>query len=505
MADNHTPEPNRRGGRLILLTALVAAVAAAGITALLVNIFERQQEARNPFFRVVEITDETDDPAVWGRNFPFQYDQYRKTVDQVRTRYGGSEAMLRTPTEADPRSIVAQSRLEEDPRLRTMWAGYAFSKDFREERGHAYMLEDQTFTERQDFVKQPGACLNCHASTYVAMMRAGNGDLQAGFEKINQMPFFEARKGVEHPVSCIDCHDPQDMQLRITRPAFMAGIRAVKAAEGVENFDVNRDATRQEMRAYVCGQCHVEYYFAGPEKRLTFPWAKGLRADDIMSYYDEIKFQDWKHAETGAPTLKAQHPEFEMWSQGIHGRSGVTWTDCHMPYMRQGGMKVTDHHVRSPLLNINRACQTCHRWDETELRDRVFTIQDRTFAVRNQAKDALVSLINDIKTAQASGATDAQLDGARQFQRRGQFFLDYVEAENSMGFHADQEAMRLLALSLDNTRQGQIVLRNATGMTTGPNRPPPFEVGQPVKPSERNGGGADRKPPAGSGAAKRGG
>jgi len=202
MADTHTPEPNRRGGRLILLTALVAAVAAAGITALLVNIFERQQEARNPFFRVVEITDETDDPAVWGRNFPFQYDQYRKTVDQVRTRYGGSEAMLRTPTEADPRSIVAQSRLEEDPRLRTMWAGYAFSKDFREERGHAYMLEDQTFTERQDFVKQPGACLNCHASTYVAMMRAGNGDLQAGFEKINQMPFFEARKGVEHPVSC---------------------------------------------------------------------------------------------------------------------------------------------------------------------------------------------------------------------------------------------------------------------------------------------------------------
>jgi len=186
----------------------------------------------------------------------------------------------------------------------------------------------------------------------------------------------------------------------------MAGIRAVKAAEGVENFDVNRDATRQEMRAYVCGQCHVEYYFAGPEKRLTFPWAKGLRADDIMSYYDEIKFQDWKHAETGAPTPRAQHPEFEMWSQGIHGRSGVTWTDCHMPYMRQGGMKVTDHHVRSPLLNINRACQTCHRWDETELRDRVFTIQDRTFAVRNQAMDALVSLINDIKTAQASGATD---------------------------------------------------------------------------------------------------
>jgi len=500
MADHDSPRPDRRRGRLIFMTAAVAALAAAGITALLVNIFEHQQEARNVFFRVVELTDETDDPAVWGKNFPLQYDQYSRTVDQVRTRYGGSEAMVRTPGAADPRSIVANSRLEEDPRLRTMWAGYAFSQDFREERGHAYMLEDQTFTERQQFVQQPGACLNCHASTYVAMMRLGGGDLQAGFEKMNQTPFFEARKEVQHPVSCIDCHDQENMQLRVTRPAFMTGIRAVKALEGVEKYDVNRDATRQEMRAYVCGQCHVEYYFAGSEKRLTFPWSKGLRVDDMMSYYDEIGFRDWQHAETGAPVLKAQHPEFEMWSQGVHGRSGVTCTDCHMPYMRQGGMKVTDHHVRSPLLNINRACQTCHRWDEVELRDRVFTIQDRTFTMRNQAMDALISLVNDIKAAQAAGATEEQLDGARQFQRRGQFFLDYVEAENSMGFHADQEAMRVLAMSLDNTRQGQIVLRNATGLRAGANSAPPFEVGQPVKPSEWEGSGAGtRKPAAGAG------
>ncbi|MFP5288058.1 MAG: ammonia-forming cytochrome c nitrite reductase subunit c552, partial [Thermoanaerobaculia bacterium] len=158
----------------MLVTALVAALAAAGVTALLVNIFERKVEARDPFFRVVEITDETEDPAVWGKNFPLQYDQYRRTVDQVRTRYGGSEAVPRQPDNVDPRSVVSQSRLEEDPRLKIMWAGYAFAKDFREERGHAYMLEDQTFTERQRVKKQPGTCMHCHASVYVPYKKLGN-------------------------------------------------------------------------------------------------------------------------------------------------------------------------------------------------------------------------------------------------------------------------------------------------------------------------------------------
>ena len=87
------------------------------------NIFERKQEARNPFYRVVELTDDTEDPAIWGKNFPLQYDDYKRTVDQVRTRYGGSEALPHTPAKVDPRSVVAQSKIEEDPRLKTMWAG----------------------------------------------------------------------------------------------------------------------------------------------------------------------------------------------------------------------------------------------------------------------------------------------------------------------------------------------------------------------------------------------
>jgi len=443
----------------LVATTAIAALAALAAIALLMNIFERKQEAKNPFYRVVELTDETEDPAVWGKNFPQQYDAYLKTVDQVRTRYGGSEAVPHTPTQADPRSVVAQSRLEEDPRLKTMWAGYAFAKDFREERGHAYMLDDQTFTERQQVAKQPGTCIHCHASVYVPYKKAGGGDLMKGFEIMNHMPYAEARKQVTHPVTCIDCHDPSTMQLRVTRPGFLEGIRALKASQGIANYDPNVSATRQEMRAFVCGQCHVEYYFKGPEKRLVYPWAKGIKIENILDYYDEVGFSDWTHADSGAGVLKAQHPEFEMWNQGIHARSGVACADCHMPYMRVGALKISDHHVRSPVLNINRACQTCHHWPEEELKARVETIQDRVFELRNRSMDALVALIGDLKAARAAGKSDADLAEARKLQRRAQFMLDFVEAENSTGFHAPEEAERILAVSIDYARQGQLALR----------------------------------------------
>jgi nitrite reductase (cytochrome c-552) len=213
------------------------------------------------------------------------------------------------------------------------------------------------------------------------------------------------------------------------------------------------------MRSFVCGQCHVEYYFKGPEKRLTYPWQKGLQVDNIAAYYDEVKHKDWQHADTGAEVLKAQHPEFEMYNQGIHARSGVSCADCHMPYMREGALKISDHQVRSPLLNISRSCQTCHHFSEEELRARVETIQDRTYRLRNLAMDALVDLINDLKAARAAGKTDAELASARTFQRRAQFYLDFVEAENSTGFHAPQEAARILGESINYARRGQLALR----------------------------------------------
>jgi nitrite reductase (cytochrome c-552) len=340
-----------------------------------------------------------------------------------------------------------------------MWAGYAFSRDFREERGHAFMLTDQMYTERQQAAKQPGACIHCHGSVYVPYRKAGNGDLVKGFEHYNPKPYAEVKGDFKHPIGCIDCHDSHTMALRITRPGFIEGMRALKASQGVKDYNVNRDATRQEMRSFVCGQCHVEYYFKGDEKRLTYPWHKGLRVDDILAYYDEAKFKDWTHAESGALALKAQHPEFELWNQGIHARSGVACADCHMPYMRVGATKISDHHVRSPLLNINHACQTCHKWPEAELKARVELIQDRTFRLRNLAMDALVEFIGEIKAAKTAGKTDEQLASPRDLQRKAQFYLDFIEAENSMGFHAPQEAARILGESIDFTRRGQRELR----------------------------------------------
>lgn len=442
----------------VVAAAVIAAVVTLGLAALLTNIFERQQEARNPFYRVVDLNDSIVDPSIWGQNFPQQYDSYRRTVDMTRTRYGGSEAMVQLPTADDPRDTVSASRLVEDPRLREFWAGYAFATDFREERGHAYMFIDQVFTQRQHVAQQPGTCLHCHASVYTIYRDLGDGDLIAGFEKVNQMPYQEAAALAEHPVACIDCHDPQTMSLRVTRPGFLEGIQRFMAFRGNPDYDVNRDATRQEMRTFVCAQCHVEYYFQGEQKRLTYPWANGLRADEILAYYEEIGFSDWTHAISGAPVLKAQHPEFEMFNQGTHARAGVACADCHMPYVRVGAHKVSDHQVRSPLLDIARACQTCHRVPEAELEARAHTLQSRTFEMRSRALDALVDLVAAIRSAKEEGESPERIAEAQSLQRRAQFYLDFVEAENSMGFHAPQEAVRILGESIDYSRKGLMAL-----------------------------------------------
>ena len=262
-------------------------------------------------------------------------------------------------------------------------------------------------------------------------------------------------------MACIDCHDPETMQLRITRPSFMTGIRAAKLAEeGIADYDVNTMATRQEMRTFVCAQCHVEYYFAPDEsRRLTFPWYKGRRADQILDYYSEIGFTDWTHKETGAQMLKAQHPEFEMWSQGTHSAAGVACADCHMPYMRQGGLKISDHHVRSPLLNINNSCQTCHKVSEEELLQRVNRIQERTVEMCNMALEGLATFIDDLVEAKDGGLAEAQLHEAYQCQRGASFLIDIVQSENSHGFHAPQESARLLFKAMDYLRRGEIALQ----------------------------------------------
>jgi nitrite reductase (cytochrome c-552) len=282
------------------------------------------------------------------------------------------------------------------------------------------------------------------------------------------------------------------MQLRVTRPGFINGIKELakhvagelakedtkkleernpplphltsihqwarhwNKGDTKEEYDVNALATRQEMRSFVCGQCHVEYYFRGDKKAVTYPWHKGLRAEQIEGYYDEQQFKDYVHGETGAPILKAQHPEFEMWNQGIHARSGVACADCHMPYQREGAVKISDHQVRSPLLNVARACQTCHRYPEEELKARAEAIQSRNKALMDRAEDALVDLLDALKAAKQANVSAEAIKEAQALQRKAQWRVDFINAENSMGFHAPQESARVLGEAIDYARQGQI-------------------------------------------------
>jgi nitrite reductase (cytochrome c-552) len=516
-SETHAPSPKR--GKLLLASVFVAvALVTFGVVAVLVSIFEHRQEARQPFLRMVEVSEVSTDPVPWGINWPHQYDTYRRTVDTTHTQYGGSSAM-------------PASKLEQSPWLRRLYAGYAFSLDYREARGHAYMLFDQEVTERVTQRKQTGACLHCHASVVPTYRRLGleamglASDEQAlasdfnwpavmeGFRISSKMDYSQAHAelyrtadgsdatsnhsaklsintepreqdvppgrhdlGQAHPVSCVDCHDPQTMQIRVTRPGFINGIAALAASEdplphlpSIERwrsgkrsrpYDPNVDSDRREMRTFVCAQCHVEYYCASKET-LFFPWDNGLKVEQIEKTYDDhvfpdgTPFFDYNHGETNAPLYKAQHPEFELWSQGIHARSGVSCADCHMPYERQGAMKVSSHWVRSPMLSINRSCQTCHNVPEQALVERVENIQAKTKSQMERAARAMTDMLDAIRDAQTAGASQEQLAPVLELQKKGMWRLDFISSENSRGFHADQEAMRILGESIDYCRQAQ--------------------------------------------------
>ncbi len=442
--------------KILALIFLAAIIVTVTITALLINIFERKQEGHASFSPVVVLDETVVDPAVWGQNFPSQYEAFLRTAEFTQSAHGG--VMVPHDVEGDPRDEVTSSKLEEDPRLVDMWAGYPFSVDYRHARGHSFMTIDQQFTLRNTEFKQPGTCINCHASAPSIYSALGDGDQQAGFLALGTIPLSDAMDLAEHPVSCIDCHDPETMSLRISRPAFATGIAELKALDGIEDYDVNRDATRQEMRSYVCAQCHVEYYFAGEDKVLEFPWEQGLDIDNIWDHYQDVGHVDWVHARTGAEVLKAQHPEFDIWSQGVHAKNGVSCADCHMSYTREGAVKVSNHHVTTPTADLNASCGTCHTTGDGVLADRVTTIQDRFIESRDRSLDALVSLIDGIEAALTDGTPQEYIELAREYQNKASFYIDFVYSENSYGFHAPDYTQRILSQALDAARLGQMAL-----------------------------------------------
>ncbi|OQB58526.1 MAG: Cytochrome c-552 precursor [Candidatus Aminicenantes bacterium ADurb.Bin147] len=418
----------RKNALLYGAAFLATAAVIAGVLALLFNVRTRREEAYRYPLKVVEIKDGEIDPAVWGKNFPLEYDTFVRTRENYgRTFHGGSERF---------------SRIDEIPAAKRLWAGYAFSVEYNEERGHFFALTDQKMTRRVREFDQPGACANCHSGKAPALIR------EMGWEAFNKTPYKELSPKLRHGSVCADCHDPETMELVITRPAF----KKAMAAAGVDLAK----ATRQDMRTYVCAQCHVEYYFYGENKELTFPWAKGRTIEAIEACYDENGHVDWVNAETGAAMLKVQHPEFETWGTGLHAKSGVACADCHMPYVRAGSVKVSDHWIRSPLTNIAAACQACHPRPEEELKSRVKDIQDKTAGLLRKTETALLAAMDAIIKAKAAGVPDERLSASRALIRRGQLRWDFVFSENGTGFHSPQEAARVLAEAIDFARQAEL-------------------------------------------------
>jgi nitrite reductase (cytochrome c-552) len=256
---------------------------------------------------------------------------------------------------------------------------------------------------------------------------------------------------IVNPLGCADCHDPATMNLTITRPALIEAFQR-------QGKDIAR-ATPQEMRSLVCAQCHVEYYFKGDGKYLTFPWDKGMTLEDMESYYDQIEYKDYVHAVSKAPILKAQHPDYEMALLGTHGQRGVSCADCHMPYISEGGVKYSNHQVMSPLKNVAGTCQTCHRDSEENLKGYVYERQAKALEIRDRLETELVKAHVMAKAAWEKGATQDEMNPVLQLIRQSQWRWDYGVASHGGSFHAPIETQRILAHGLDRALSAQLALQ----------------------------------------------
>ena len=411
----------------MLFIGTAAVVFGAGLFA--ASIVERRTESRLYFQMPKPIPDWEPRNEVWGQNFPRQYDSYMMTRDTTSvTRYAGSARI---------------DYLEKYPELVVMWAGYAFARDYNQGRGHYYAVTDVHQTLRT-VQPQPATCWACKSSDVPRVMN------DKGAREFYRTPWVDMGPEMVNPIGCADCHDPDTMNLRITRPAL------VEAFER-QGRDIQQ-ASHQEMRSLVCAQCHVEYYFRGEDQYLTFPWDKGLGADAMEAYFDYHEFTDWVHALSKAPMLKAQHPDYELYRTGVHAERGVACADCHMPYRREGGIKYTHHHLQSPLNNITESCQVCHRESEATLRQNVYDRQDRISELRRIAEKNLARVHLEAAAAWDAGATDRDMEAVLQLIRHAQWRWDWVAAANSMGFHSPNEALRVLGTSIQRSQEARVLL-----------------------------------------------
>ncbi|MCC6548438.1 MAG: ammonia-forming cytochrome c nitrite reductase [Ignavibacteriaceae bacterium] len=412
----------------VLFGVTVIVVFLAGLFG--ASIIERRGEAQDRLTALKPINEWEPRNEVWGESFPREYESYIKTLDtSFASKYGGSAKV---------------DMLEREPNLVVLWAGYAFSRDYNQGRGHYYAIKDIRNTLRTD-VPQPATCWTCKSTDVPRLMN------QMGVANYYKQKWSDLGGEVVNAIGCQDCHDPKTMNLHITRPAL---------AEAYSRMgkDITK-ATHQEMRSLVCAQCHVEYYFKGKEEKyLTFPWDGGMTVDDMEKYYDGVEHVDFVHSLSKTPILKAQHPDFEVFKMGIHAQRGVSCADCHMPYKSDGGVKFTDHHIQSPLNNISGSCQVCHRESEETLRENVYERQDKIKELLLAAEHAIVKAHVETKTALDAGAKAEDLKEIHKLIRHAQWRWDYIAASHGAPFHAPLESARVLSSSIQKAHEAQIQL-----------------------------------------------
>jgi len=430
------------------------------------------EELEPPVYKTKLPTDEIRNSA-FKNEFPLQYDYYmRNDESQVMTEYNGSVAFNKHNS-VDP---LPKGYKHAQPYLKNLWLGYPFSYEYKAARGHTYAVEDFLEIDRINRYGEkgnlPNTCWNCKGPKMLEWTRE-QGDAFWAKDVNTMRDKIDPR---EHTVGCANCHDPQTMELRL----YSIPLKDYLASQ---NKDF-KQLPRNEQRALVCGQCHVEYYFLdpsfGPAKKVKFPWENGFDPEQIFTYYQdqgeckvkgfEGNFVDWIHPVSQTPMLKAQHPEFETWMNGTHGAAGVTCSDCHMAYVRTDDKKkISSHWWTSPLKDPEmRACRQCHS-DKTPdyLKTRVLFTQKKTFDQLLIAQEISVKAHEAVRLAleypgEKAGNYGDLVIQAQQMIRKGQFFWDYVSAENSVGFHNPAKALDTLASSQQYSQRAVDLAGEAT-------------------------------------------
>jgi nitrite reductase (cytochrome c-552) len=410
----------------IILIGIIIVLAAV-LSGVLIYLKNQplQQRAFQPITTVKPLEPNS---SIWGLNYPNEYSSLLQTANNnTPTMYGGSAKL---------------SYLTLDPRLVILFAGFSFSQDYNQPRGHENTLIDVQATKRVTATTH-ATCYSCKSSD--------NPDLwtQMGMVEYDSKLFADMTPSITNPIGCANCHEAGTMRLVITNPAVDAALKA----EGIDWHTY----TRQQMRSLVCANCHVDYFFAGTNKVLTVPWADGMHVEDIIKYEDSVNFADWTYPGTGTPIMKARHPDYELYTaDSTHFKAGVACADCHMPYVRDGAMKYSSHDIMSPLLDPQQSCGLCHT-DVSVVLARVSTIQDTVHTEKISAEDALIDAITALQAAAAKpGADPTLLEEARTLHRHAQFMWDFISSSNSMGFHNPDEALRILENATDLARQAQM-------------------------------------------------